>query len=159
MATYDPQKAARVWQRVQGEKENREPPHREDNLQELIMNEWMAAATYLQLARKMGQKEAAVLQSLAREEQNHLSCLKGIHTLITGEKCAVRAPKIQLGTPEATLRRCYGEKMRNLKAYESRTSDPEYGHVFSRLAEQEQEQCREICEKIGAKLRVRPFEG
>lgn len=149
MATYDPQKAARVWQRVQGEKENREPPYREDNLQELIMNEWMAAATYLQLARKMGQKEAAVLQSLAREEQNHLSCLKGIHTLITGEKCAVRAPKIQLGTPEATLRRCYGEKMRNLKAYESRTSDPEYGHVFSRLAEQEREQCRVLLQLIG----------
>ena len=150
MATYDPQQAARVWQRVQGEKENREPPYREDNLQELIMNEWMAAATYLQLARKMGQKEAAVLQSLAREEQNHLSCLKGIHTLITGEKCAVRAPKIQLGTPEATLRRCYGEKMRNLKAYESRTSDPEYGHVFSRLAEQEREHCRLILALLGS---------
>ena len=149
MATYDPQKAARVWQRVQGEKENREPPHREDDLQELIMNEWVAAATYLQLARKMGQKEAAVLQNLAREEQNHLSCLKGIHTLITGEKCAVKAPKIQLGTPETTLRRCYGEKMRNLKAYESRTSDPEYGHVFSRLAEQEREHCRVLLQLIG----------
>ena len=149
MNTYDPQKAARVWQRVQGEKENRESPHREDNLQELIMNEWVAAATYLQLARKMGQKEAAVLQNLAREEQNHLSCLKGIHTLITGEKCAVKAPKIQLGTPETTLRRCYGEKMRNLKAYEARTSDPEYGHVFTRLAEQEREHCRILLELIG----------
>ena len=149
MATYDPQKAARVWQRVQGEKESREIHHREDNLQELIMNEWIAAATYLQLARKMGQKEAAVLQSLAREEQNHLSCLKGIHTLITGEKCAVKAPKIQLSTPEITLRRCYGDKMRNLKEYEARTSDPEFGHVFARLAEQEREHCRVLLQLIG----------
>ena len=113
MATYDPQKAARVWQRVQGEKENREPERREDNLQELIMNEWVAAATYMQLARKMGQKEAAVLLNLAREEQNHLSCLKGIHTLITGEKCAVRAPKIQLGTPIKNI----GEMTVDIKLY------------------------------------------
>ena len=39
--------------------------------------------------------------------------------------------------------------MRSLKEYEALMDDPEYGHVFARLAEQEREHCRTLLEMIG----------
>ncbi len=149
MHTYDPQKAARVWQRVQAEQADAKQTRKNDNLQELIMNEWIAAATYLRLARQMQPKQAAVLQRLGTEEHAHAACLKGIYTLITGEKAVTRTPQPEVESPELTLRRCYGREMRSLKEYESRCDDPEYGHVFARLAEQEREHCRIVLELLG----------
>lgn len=149
MQSYDPQKAARVWQRVQGQRETPKQDDRNDNLQELIMNEWLAAATYLKLARQMGQKDAAVLQRLGREEQTHAACLRGIHTMTTGEKAVTRAPQPETGPAEVTLRRCYAGEIRSLRAYEARADDPEYGHVFADLARQEREHCRAVLELIG----------
>ena len=150
MHTYDPQKAARVWQRVQNGQEETRQARLNDSLQELIMNEWIAAATYLRLARKMQPKQAAVLQRLGSEEHAHAACLKGIYTLITGEKAVIRTPQPEVEAPELTLRKCYGREMRSLKEYESRSDDPEYGHVFERLARQEREHCRAVLELIGS---------
>lgn len=146
MNTYDPQKAARVWQRVQGQQE---APRREDNLQEMIMEERHTAAIYLQLTRQLPGKEASVLQRLHREEQTHAACLRGIFTLITGEAPIVPTPPVAKEAPELTLRKCYGREMRSLKEYEARMDDPEYGPVFARLAEQEREHCRAVLELIG----------
>ena len=146
MNTYDPQKAARVWQRVQGQQE---APHPEGNLQEMIMEERHTAAIYLQLTRQLPGKEAATLQRLHREEQTHAMCLKGIYTLITGETPIVTIPPVVKENPEMTLRKCYGREMRSLKEYEARMNDPEYGSVFARLAEQEREHCRVVLELIG----------
>ena len=39
--------------------------------------------------------------------------------------------------------------MRARAQYEGRSSDPEYGQVYARLAEQEKEHCRIILELIG----------
>lgn len=148
MKTYDPQQAARVWQRVQGQ--TPQPEHRpERELPGLIMEEWISATTYLQLARRMPSREASVLQRLYREEQTHVACLKGIYTLITGEKPVVHTPPTPQEPPELTLRKCYGREMRTLKEYEARAADSEYGPVFSRLAEQEREHCRALLELIG----------
>lgn len=149
MQTYDTQKAERVWQRVQGSKEEAKQSKVLDNIQELIMNEWIAAATYLRLARQMPQKQAAMLQKLAAEEQTHAACLRGMYTLITGQQPVTRSPLPEVDTPELTLRRCYGREMRSLKEYEALLDDTEYGHVFARLAQQEQEHCRTLLELIG----------
>ena len=149
MNTIDQQKAARVWQRVQ---ESNPAPKAErlENLQELIMNEWEAAATYQQLARQLPQKEASVLQRLAREEHNHGACLRGMYSLFTGEKYAVHSSHVGKEPMERTLRRCYGLEMRSLKEYEAKSADPEYGHIFARLAEQEREHCMALLGVIGA---------
>ena len=147
MNTYDPQKAARVWQRVQGTQAAE--PRQEENLKELIMNEWIAASTYAGLARQLGQKEASVLQRLSREEHAHGACLRGIYHLKTGEKCPLRTPKADKESVEVTLRRCYGMEMRSLKEYETKSGDPEYGHVYVRLAEQEREHCMALLGIIG----------
>lgn len=148
MNTYDHQKAARVWQRVRGSEEEKTEGCAAE-LPELIMNEWNAAATYLQLARQMQPKQAQVLQQLSREELAHASCLKGIYTLMTGERAVTRAPQPEKEPPEVTLRKCYGREMRSLKEYEKRSEDSEYGHVFARMARQEQEHCRSLLELLG----------
>jgi rubrerythrin len=154
MHTYDPQQAQRVWQRVQAgqdtARETAKEEARNDNLQELIMNEWNAAATYLRLARQMGPGHAQVLQRLGREEHGHAACLKGIYHLITGRQAVTGSPKPEQESPELTLRKCYGREMRSLKEYEARMGDPEYGHVFAKLAEQEREHCRAVLELIGS---------
>ncbi len=146
MNVYDSQKAARVWQRVQSA---RPEPRQEENLKELIMNEWIAAATYAQLSRQLPQKDGAVLQRLSREEHAHGACLRGIYNLKTGEKCPVHTPKPGNEPPEVTLRRCYGLEMRSLKEYEAKCDDPEYGHVYARLADQEREHCMALLGVIG----------
>lgn len=151
MKAYDPQMAARVWQRVQNPPTETasEPTHREAGLQGLIMEEWISASTYLQLSRQLPGKEASVLQRLFREEQTHASCLRGIYTLITGEKPPIQTPPTVKEPAETTLRKCYGREMRSLKEYEARSSDPEFGPVFAKLAEQEREHCRAVLELIG----------
>lgn len=149
MNTYDHQKAARVWQRVRGNGEEKQEDWAAE-LPELIMNEWNAGAVYMQLARQMQPKPAQILQRLSREKLAHVSCLKGIYTLMTGERAVTRSPQPEKEPPEVTLRKCYGREMRSLKAYEKRSEDPEYGHVFSRMAQQEQEHCRMLLELMGS---------
>ena len=148
MNTYDPKKAQRVWDRVQG---NREPeqPKPEMTLQAMIMNEWIAAATCLALARQVPPREMCVLQRLAREDQGHGACLKGIYTMVTDQEPVIKAPPITAGTPVLTLKKCYASLLKTLQEYERWSSDPEYGPVFQRLADQEREHCRLVLELIG----------
>lgn len=147
MQNYDPKKAAQVWQRVQ--KSNAPAPQPVQDLMALLIHEWTDAATYLQLSRQYQGREAAALRRLFEEEQSHAACLKGIYTLITGEKPVVHTPKVEAQTKEATLRRCYGREMQCLAQYERKSSDPEYGAVYARLARQEQEHCRAVLELLG----------
>lgn len=147
METIDPAKAARVWQRVQADipQENRE-----QGLLELIAQEWTDATTYLQLSRRFQGKHSMILRRMFEEEQAHTACLKGIYTLITGIRPAVRTVPPSQEDPEQILRRCYGREMRCLAQYEARTADPEYGQVFARLAAQEREHCRLVLELLGS---------
>ena len=148
MQTFDPQKAARVWQRVQSTQP--EPVRPDENLKELIMNEWIAAATYARLSRQLPQAQGQVLQRLSREEHGHGACLRGMYSLMTGEKCPVHMPRLTDEPAERTLRRCYGLEMRSLKEYEAKANDPEYGHVFAKIAEQEREHCVALLGVIGS---------
>lgn len=146
METIDPAKAARVWQRVQGET----PAHsREQGLLALIAQEWTDAATYLQLSRRLTGKDSAILRKMYEQEQAHTACLKGIYTLITGTHPTVRAVPVPQEELISILRRCYGREMQCLAQYEGRSNDPEYGQVFARLADQEREHCHLLLEIIG----------
>ena len=146
MEKIDPVKAARVWERVQA---NTPVVSREQGLSELIAQEWTDAAVYLQLSRRFQGKESAALRRMYEDEQSHCACLKGIYTLLTGTHPAVKAVPPALGEPEQVLRQCYGREMRCLAQYEARSSDPEYGQVFARLADREREHCRMVLELLG----------
>lgn len=145
MQTVDPQKAARVWQRV-----HTDAPAPEEGLLSLIAQEWADASTYLQLSRRLSGKAATILRTLFEQEQTHVACLKGIYTLITGTHPKVAAVPLPQEDPEHTLRRCYGREMQCLAQYEQRSNHPEYGKVFARLALQEQEHCRMVLEVLGS---------
>lgn len=147
METYDKAKAARVWQRVQGEAATNPA----QGLQGLIAEEWSDAAIYLALSRRVQGSAGATLRKMSQEEQAHMACLKGIYTLQGAGRPDIPSPPPTDNAPVATLlRRCYGREMRCLAQYEARASDPEYGQVFARIAQQEWEHCRQILEILGA---------
>ncbi len=152
MEGYNKEKAEAVWRRVRGETDQA-PPEEEKapdkGLLGLIAGEWEDSAIYLQLARRLGGRESAVLRQMFQQEQAHIACLKGIYTLITGETPQVQKMTVSQEPVELTLRRCYGREMRCLAAYEARQKDPEYGQVFARLAAQEREHCRLVLELLG----------
>ena len=143
MDNFDAAKATRVWQRVQAS------PSGAEGLPALIAGELEDAATYIQLAKRLGGKEGQTLRRMAETDHSHASCLKGIYTLMTGEPINPRIPALRQEPADRTLRRCYGREMRCLAQYESRANDPEYGPVFTRLAAQEREHCMAVLELIG----------
>lgn len=147
MEAYDPAKTARVWQRVRGETE--EVP-RQQGLLRLIAEEWTDAATCLALSRRFQGKQSQLLHRIFEEEQSHAACLKGIYTLLTGERPTVKAVPLSQESTEALLRRCYGTQMRRLAEYEARSEDPEYGKVYEKLADQEQSHCHQILALLGS---------
>ena len=146
MENYDAAKATRVWQRVQASQQTAPDAQ---GLTALIAEELEDAATYAQLAKRLGGKEGQTLRQLAQTEHSHAACLKGIYTLMTGEPINPKIPPLRQEPAERTLRRCYGREMRCLAQYESRSADPEYGPVFARLASREREHCMTVLELLG----------
>ncbi len=147
MEHYDKAKAARVWQRVQNTVAATNPAQ---GLQGLIAEEWTDAAIYMALSRRVQGNAAVTLKRMSQEEQSHMACLKGIYTLQGAGRPDIPAPPPPDNAPVSVmLRRCYGREMRCLAQYEARTADPEYGQIFSRMAQQEREHCRQILEILG----------
>ena len=147
METYDKAKAARVWQRVQGEA----AANPTQGLQGLIAEEWADAAVYLSLSRRTQGNASMILKKMGQEEQAHMACLKGIYTLQgTGRPDVPPPPPVDKAPIGTMLRRCYGREMRCLAQYESRANDPEYGQIYARMAQQEREHCRQILELLGS---------
>lgn len=146
METYDAEKAAQVWKRVQGSS-----PETPDaaTLCDMIAGEQNDAAVYLQLSRRYQGRESALLRRLFEEEMSHTACLKGIYTLLTGQKLPARSHQPSQDPTETILRRCYGREMRCLALYEQWSGHPEFGPVFRRLAQQEQEHCRTLLVLLG----------
>ena len=146
MKQYNPQTASKVWDRVQNAAV---PSPDAQSILTLITEEMTDAAAYARLAKRLPSPQAAVARQISQQEQSHISCLKGIYTLITGRKAIAPPPVVADDPPEIVLRRCYGREMRCLAQYEARMSDPQYGYIFRKLAQQEQEHCRQILEILG----------
>jgi len=147
MEKYDAQKAARVWQRVQAEQPRLAGA---SELQEMLEDEWLDGATYLLLAKQFQGSIREKLQKMGKDEQTHAACLRGIYTLTTGGHPTQKTKQVPPEAPHVILRRCYGREMRSLARYEAKSSDPQYGQVFLRLAEQEREHCKIILELLGS---------
>jgi hypothetical protein len=157
MKPYDPQQAARVWQRVQNQKQEMpSQPDPADDLPAMIMEEWLCATTFLQLSKQVSQRERAVLQRMSRECQSQAAALKGIYNLTVGYRPVVKLPALQKDPVELVLRKCYSRQLRSLALYEARASDPEYGPVFARMALQKREHCKSLLEVIGGLQQKEP---
>ena len=145
MDHYDPEKAARVWQRVHNGSVHETAPE----LLTWIAEELAEAALYHKLSHLFGRSQSAVLRQIAQEERSHAACLSGIYSLLTGERPKPTIPNIPRTSPDIHLRRCYGRKLLAATRYEAKANDLEYGSVFSRLALQERTHCRLILELLG----------
>ena len=133
----------KIWQRVKGEQPVTE------GLPGLAANALAQAALYSTLARQMQGPARTILLTLQEEEQRCARCLKGIYRMVTGTqmKPAIVPPSIE--NTEAALRKCYGQSLKTLAAFDNRAFHPEYGPIFSRLATQKREHCCMLAELLG----------
>lgn len=119
------------------------------SLPELIAQELSDANRYLQLSRRFQGRDSILLRQMAQQEQDHAACLKGLYTLITGQQPKIPATQNDQQEVSQLLRFCYGNQMHRLARYEARAGDSQYGHIFARLANQEQEQCHKLLALLG----------
>ncbi len=146
---YNSQKAAQVWQRVLQQTPQQATGLDPQQLPQMIADELTDAAIYLALSRRYQGKENALLRQMFQQEQDHAACLRGMYTLITGTRPAVRSQKPTQEKAEELLRRCYGREMRALVTYEEKSSDPVYGQIFAQLAQQERAHCHNLLTLLG----------
>lgn len=133
MEKYDPDLAARVWKRVHADR-----PAEKPSILPLIQNALEDAAVCQLLSQRFRGRQSALFRQLARQLQGHAACLKGIYRLQTGAHAQVQLPKPENKPTPVLLQRCYGRTLQALSSHESCRQDPEYGHVFSRLARETQ---------------------
>ena len=134
----------RIWQRVKGET----PPVTE-GLPGLAANALAQAALYGALARQLQGPGRNMLLSLQEDEQHCARCLKGIWRMVTGKRMQPAAVPLPSENIEAALRRCYGQTLKTLSAFEKRAYDPEYGPIFGMLAVKKREHCCKLAELLG----------
>ena len=151
MEKYDTALEARVWERLRREDPAPpEPPRDGETLLTMIRERWADALTYRQLVGRISGPAGTVLKKLWEEEQSHVACLKGIYTMVTGEKADLTSLPASGESVGVILRRCYGRQIRCLQAYEARRAHPEYGPVFFRLAEQKRNHCMILLQLLGS---------
>lgn len=140
----------RVWQRVQGDKQEAKTAPSCSNLQGLIAEQLQLSAIYVYLSRQQYGKDGTTYMRLAREAKMQATCMKGIMALTAGQIPAIGVSPAQISSQDANLRRCYGQELRLYTEYENRRNDPEYGPVFERLASRGQDHCCTLLELIGS---------
>lgn len=153
MEAYDPQLAARVWQRVQ----NREAPASKEpappdlpSLNALISGKLSDAAELSALASFFHGGDLAVLNRLVKDSRAHARCMMGIYYLLSGTRCRPSVPPIPQGTPEARIRRCCSRSLARTAPYRMWESHREYGPVFSRLIAEEWDHYRLLLQILGS---------
>ena len=127
-----------VWQRVQAEQAAVCPEAfsgREEALRRSL----------LRLSSRYTGQQQAQLRKMAAQCAQAANVLRGMCILGSGQK-PVNHGSVK---PDALLRRCYGELMALLRAYEQRATDPQFGPVFSGLARQKQQQCHQLLALAG----------
>ena len=147
MEKYDPEMAARVWRRVQGETASMAAAA--PSVQALAAAEMEQAGIFLQLSQRMQGREKALMRRLYEEEKVHGAMLRGIQLLTAGKCPPIRIAPAKQTSPEIALRKCYGAALRAMKEYENCMADPEYGPAFAELAKQERVHCGFILEVLG----------
>ena len=144
MEYYDSGKEQQIWQRVCG---NGAVPS--ESIQGLAAAEINEAAVHWLLSQQLQGKERAALRRIFEEDQAHAACLKGVHYFMEDQPLSIRPV---LPGPEAllvALRKSYGRKLKALREYTVRENDPEYGHIFQKIAQEEQQHCKLILQIVG----------
>lgn len=144
MEHYDAQMAQRVWQRVRGEAEAPK-----GNVPRFLLQEAEAAGAYSSLSRQLTERSGSLKQLLS-DVRRHMACLRGIRYLTTGDRPAEQPLKPRQEAVDTVLRRCYFQNLKLAADYRSCGDDPEYGYVFSSMADTKKAHCAVLLEIIGS---------
>lgn len=120
-----------------------------DGLQALAASVLRSAAVYGSLLQQLQGPKKDIVRQLYQQQLETLHVLQGIYALATGRRMNVQTEQQALENIEPTLRRTYGQSLKNLAVYEKRSADGEFGVVFEALAVREREHCRKIAELMG----------
>ena len=134
----------KIWQRVKGET----PPVTE-GLPGLAAGALARAALYGNLARQMQGPGRGILQQLQEEEQHCARCMKGVYRMVTGNRMQPAAVPLSGENTETALRKCYGQTLKALTAFDGRAYDLEYGPVFGLLSSKMRINCCKLAELMG----------
>ena len=134
----------KIWQRVKGET----PPVTE-GLPGLAAGALARAALYGNLARQLQGPGRGILQQLQEEEQHCARCMKGVYRMVTGNRMQPAAVPLSGENTETALRKCYGQTLKALTAFDGRAYDPEYGPVFGLLSSKMRTNCCKLAELMG----------
>ena len=151
MGNFDRAMAQRVWQRVQSAQPEIPvvPAQPAQQLQSWILEEWQTAQRYIALRRQISPKQTQPFDGLLKEKQAQISCLKGIYRMVAGTQPKLAGIPPKQEPVEISLRKCYGSLMRCMAQYEGAARDPEYGGVYSQLAQENKRHCHSILTFLG----------
>ena len=134
----------KIWQRVRSD-----GGAITDGLPGLASGALSRAALYNALARQMQGPGRGIFLSMQEEEQQCARYLQGIYRLITGTKMQLSSLPPSAEKLEPALRKCYGQSLKALMAFEPRIGHQEYGPVFALLATKMRENCCKIAGLLG----------
>ena len=115
------------------------------------MCEAQALADYTKLQRQFPE-----MKLLAQDIRQHLACLRGIKFLKDGQRPAPVTAKTREEPLDTTLRRCYAGSLKAAGEYAALSEDPEYGCVYTQLADAKRRHCRFLLELLGKADKVSP---
>lgn len=139
MEHYDSLKAQQVWSRVRGESEKNTPP-----LPKLLLAEMQLSADLGRLLHRFPETKGLLAHC-----RKNIACLRGILFLTDSSRPVPVLPKPQDSSAETLLRKCIGQQLQAAADYTSLADHPEYGCIFTRLAEQKRQQCQVLLEMLG----------
>lgn len=146
MEGFDTEKAARVWQRVQGKEA---PAAVGEGPAEVLFQTHALAGQYLGLQRRMNGKAAGEVRELYRRQDRALACLKGIW--LASGRTPPKLPPMTAGTGTARsiLEGCAHRERRLRGALERLADDAEHGKIYGLLAQQAAQRQMAVLEILG----------
>lgn len=148
MEGFDAEKAARVWQRVQGGQTAGAAPVR-DGPAELLHQSHALAGLYLGLQRRLPGKTAGRIRELYHRHRELMACLKGICLATGGAAPGLPPMEAGSGTVHGILTGCFHRERRLGEGLAALAAQRELGQVCALLAGQAAQRELTVLEVLG----------
>ncbi len=148
MENVDKAMESRVWQRVQSGKPEDMPPLQRDNLKSAVLAAQENAVACRNLSLQLIGKQWEPLRRLETESMKLAQCLRGLSAM-RGETVKLTPITRPRDLPWRTLEKCFHRTRKLWEEMERRSSDPECGMVYRRLAQMTGDHCAILAELMG----------
>lgn len=143
MESFDPEKARRVWKRVQ---EGSSPPMQDWSCADVLSIKARTADMYERLSRYFRGRNSTVMQKFYRQERAHIAVFSELSRTHTGQAPALYTPLPRKEPADSLLQQCYGYKLQLMNLYAKYGNIPQYSGTFEKIISEEQAQCRFLLE-------------